>query len=267
MPPLVNLPTITIVTCSYQQARYLERTIRSILDQNYPALEYIILDGGSKDGSVEIIRKYEKQLAFWVSEKDDGQSAAINRGLKMAKGDIVGWLNSDDTYAPGSLARIGRYYATHPQVDLVYGHTFRIDENDKVLSRLIAMPTNAHELIRYNRNTFSQPGTTWRRALHEKIGYLDESLHFTMDSDWWIRAAQAVRLRFLPVHLANLRDHGESKSLTKAYQDKWKAEYAELDKRYGVQFRGWRKKLFRLRRFGRVLRDPRNWLYAAGLTS
>jgi len=258
-----NLPKISIVTCSYQQAPFLERTLRSILDQDYPNLEFIVIDGGSTDGSVDIIRKYQDRFAFWVSEKDNGQSSAINRGLKLATGDIVGWINSDDTYAPRSLARIGEYYAAHPDVDLLYGHTCVIDDHDKVIRRLLAVPTTAYEISHYNRNLFSQPGTTWRRKLHERLGYLDESLHFVMDSDWWMRAAQSANIRFTPQHLGNLRTY----ATTKSRSQNWDSDYAEFQRRYGVEFDGWRQKWFKLRRYGRILRDPRNWLFAAGLVS
>jgi glycosyltransferase involved in cell wall biosynthesis len=261
-----ELPSITIVTPSFRQARYLERTILSVLGQNYPKLEYFVLDGGSTDGSVDIIKKYADRIAFWVSEKDGGQSAAINKGLKRATGDIVGWLNSDDTLAPGSLHRIGTYYQQHPEVDLLYGHTCLIDSEDNVSRRLVAIPTNAHELITYTHDIWSQPGTTWRRKLHERLGYLDESLHCMMDGDWWIRSALNARIGFTPHHLANLRIHSETKTSSPALAAKWAAEQDELDRRYGKMIRsGLKRKWFYARRALRILRDPRNWLYRLGL--
>jgi glycosyltransferase involved in cell wall biosynthesis len=257
-----NLPKISIVTCSYQQAPFLERTIRSLLDQDYPNLEYIIIDGGSTDGSVEIIRKYENRLAYWISEKDSGQSSAINKGLRRATGEIVGWLNSDDSYAPRSLERIGHFYARNLDVDMVFGHTCVIDENDRIIRRMVSVPTNAFELMRYNRNIFSQPGTTWRRSIHEKLGYLDESLHFVMDADWWVRVAGSHRTALLPYHLANLRTY----PTTKSRSQNWNAEYAEFEKRYGMEFTGLRRKAFRLRKLGRFLKEPRSWLYVMGIS-
>ena len=262
----VNLPKISIVTCSYQQARFLERTIRSVLDQGYPNLEFIVIDGASTDGSVEIIKKYADRLAYWISEPDNGQAGAINKGLKRATGQIVGWLNSDDTLAPGSLMRIGRYFASHPRVDLLYGHVFRIDADDRILRRLGAVQTSAHELINLNRNIFAQPGTTWRRRIHDRIGYLDESLHLTLDADWWIRVARQYRIKCIPYHLANLRVYPETKSLTMESQSA--KLQAELDARYGaVPQSKWRVKLFHLRRYARIIRQPRNWLYLCGMVS
>jgi glycosyltransferase involved in cell wall biosynthesis len=259
----VQLPKISIITCSFQQAKFLERTILSVIDQNYPHLEYIVLDGGSTDGSVEIIRKYERHLAFWTTEKDGGQSAAINRGLKMATGDIVGWLNSDDTLAAKSLGRIGNFYATRPRAELLYGHTWQIDEHDRVLRRLVSVPTSASELIFFNRNIICQPGTTWRRRLHEQLGYLDESLHLLMDNDWWIRVAKVAKLHCVPWHLGNLRMHADTKTSTRNSE----RELRVLADRHGTEFQGgWRRNVFNLRRQFRVLREPRNWAYRLGLT-
>lgn len=253
-------PRITLITPSFNQARFLERTITSILNQNYPDLKYIIVDGGSTDGSVEIIRKYETQLAWWVSEKDNGQAHAINKGLKHATGEIIGWLNSDDTLAPGALQRIAQAYQAHPEIDLLYGHTCMINENDQVIRRLCAVPTNAYELIHFNPNIFSQPGTTWRMRLHERIGYLDESLHCTMDCDFWIRAAKAGVIHFIPIHLGNLRTYPQTKSylLRKSFMEEQKL----LDKRYGgeetSQFQKW---FFAVRRSLRICASPKTLAY------
>jgi glycosyltransferase involved in cell wall biosynthesis len=252
------LPKITIITPSYQQASFLERTIRSVLDQNYPFLEYMVIDGASTDGSVGVIKRFEDRIAWWVSEKDNGQSDAINKGLARATGDIVGWINSDDTMAPGSLHAIGSYYAAHPDCEFLYGHTNLIDADDRVIRRLIAVPANAHDLITYNRNLFSQPGTTWKRSLMEKTGPLDQSLHYTMDCDFYIRAAKVARLHMIPRHLANLRIHGQTKSNT--MRDKMDAEQHLLDSRYGTEIRsGPKAKLFNLRRRLRILARPSNW--------
>ncbi|QOV91403.1 glycosyltransferase family 2 protein [Humisphaera borealis] len=257
-----QLPRITFVTPSYQQAKYLERTIRSVLDQGYPNLEYFVLDGGSNDGSVEIIKKYADRIQFWTSEKDGGQSAAINRGLRMATGEIVGWLNSDDTLAPGALHRIGRFYARHPNADLIYGHTCTIDVDDRVIRPLVAVPTNAKELIRYTHDLWSQPGTSWRRNLHDRLGYLDESLQCMMDGDWWIRVARTSQIRLLPVHLGNLRIHGESKTSSASLRARWDAEQEILDQRYGYMLRGGlERRWFYARRLARILRSPRSLLY------
>jgi glycosyltransferase involved in cell wall biosynthesis len=257
-----DLPSITIVTPSFQQVRYLERTIQSVLGQDYPNLEYLVMDGGSTDGSVEILKRYEGRCV-WTSEKDAGQSDAVNKGLARAKGEIVGWLNSDDTLAPGALLRIGGYYRDHPDAEFLYGHVNLIDADDRILTRLFAVPTNSDELIRFNRNLFSQPGTTWRRRLQERIGTLDPSLHMTMDCDFYIRAAKATRLHFIPHHLANLRIHGESKTSTR--DAVFKKEHQILDERYAKELNGSRaQQLFQVRRKLRILSNPANWKRLVG---
>jgi len=254
-----SLPWISIVTPSFQQARFLERTIQSVIDQGYPRLEYLVLDGGSTDGSLDVIRKYEDRLDFWSSEADRGQAHAINKGFRQAKGELLGWLNSDDTLAPGALLEIGRLFLSHPHVDLVYGHTFLINEADRVVGRRLAVPTNLRELIQYNRNMWSQPGTFWRRRLYELTGPLDESLHYAFDCDFWIRAASTGTICCLPHHLANLRIHAGTKSATK--RSLFLEEHQQLDQRYGSEFRtGVRHSWFRLRRRIRVLRRPANWI-------
>jgi glycosyltransferase involved in cell wall biosynthesis len=258
-------PKISIVTPSYQQCRYLERTLESVHSQQYRNLEHIVIDGGSTDGSVEVIRNYESRLTFWCSEKDKGQSDAINRGLRMATGDVLGWLNSDDTLAPNALHRIGKYYATHPEADLLYGHTHVIDADDRVMRRLVAIPTNAHELIRFTRDVWSQPGTTWRRRLQERIGVLDETLHFAMDGDFWIRAALNGTIRFVPEHFGNLRWHEQTK--TSSAREKFIADHRELDRRYGAMRRDPLNQIaWKLRRWSRIARSPRSLLYRFGFS-
>jgi len=263
---LSTLPRITLVTPSYQHARFLERTLRSVLDQNYPNLEYLVLDGGSTDGTVEILRKYESRLSYWHSEKDAGQSAAINSGLRRARGDVVGWLNSDDTLAPGALWQIAERYARDPELELLYGHTWLIDEHDRTLRRLVSVQTNADELTLYTPNLFSQPGTTWRRHLHDRIGFLDESLQYTMDCDFWIRAARQSKMRCMPVHLGNLRLHSGTK--TASQHGPMQIEMNKVVARYRTSEPApLAKRIFSMRRRLRILRDPRNWAYRLGFGS
>ncbi len=251
---------ISIIIPSFQQAHFLERTILSLTNQNYSDLELIIVDGGSTDYSVNIIKKYEKKLSYWVSEKDTGQSNAINKGLKLAQGEILGWLNSDDTLAPNALRKIAECYQKNPDVNLVYGHNWLINENDEIIRRLTAVQTNAYELIYYNRNVWSQPGTTWRRRLQEKIGFLDESLHYTMDCDFWIRASQVGQVYCLNEHLGDLRIHNATKSKTQ--KEKFKSEHRILDRRYGQERRDlWSRQFFNFRRRLRILSSPNNWYY------
>ncbi len=255
-----GLPKISLVTPSFNHAKFLPRTIQSVLSQRYPNLEYIVIDGGSSDDSVDIIRRFAPSLAHWVSERDSGQSEAINKGLEYATGDIVGWLNSDDTLAPKALWRIAEAYQRWPDADLVYGHTCLIDTDDKVIKRLVAVPTNARELIRYSRNIWSQPGTTWRRRLQEKIGLLDQNLHYAMDHDFWIRAALAGNLRCIPYHLANLRNHPATKS--NLFTDRFRQEQQLLDAQYGVEYHDSIHRIaFKMIKIARALSTPRNYWY------
>ncbi len=226
----------------------------------------MVIDGGSTDGSVEIIRRFEERLAWWSSEPDNGQSDAINKGLSRATGDIVGWLNSDDTLAPGALHMIARAFAARPDADLIYGNTALINSDDRVLSRNVAVQVGPWSLIRLNRNVWCQPGTTWRRTLQDRIGLLDESLHFAMDCDFWIRAALKSKILFMPFHLANLRLHGATKSATQT--DRFLADLQEIDRRYGQEYRNCLGRMaFRLMKAVRVVANPFNLLYVFGAAS
>src|SRR5688572_17237201 len=169
----MNLPKISIVTPSFNQGQYIEETILSIVNQNYPNLEYIIIDGGSTDNTVEIIKKYEKHLAYWVSEKDKGQSEAINKGFRKATGDIVCWINSDDFFMPGSLLKVGERFAKDNSLDLLNGHCLLIDEHSNILSNHFILKQKkwyAERGIYY----VSQPSMFWKRKILDEVGLLRE---------------------------------------------------------------------------------------------
>jgi len=207
---------ITIVTPSYNQATFIERTIESILGQNYPDLEYIVMDGGSTDGTVEILKKYGSQI-LWKSEKDSGQSEAINKGLRMATGDIVAFLNSDDTYEPGSLQAVADYFNKKKDIMWAYGKCHIIDENDLEIRKPITWYKNLL-LRKYSyrkllaENYISQPATFWRREVHKEIGYINEKEHFTMDYEFWLRLGQKFRAGVINKYIANFRMYDTSKS-------------------------------------------------------
>ena len=205
-------PLVSIVTPSFNQARYLESTIRSILDQDYPNIEYIIVDGGSTDGSVDIIRRYADRLAWWISEKDRGQTDAINKGFAHANGDILAWLNSDDTYEPGVVAEAVAFLRNRPEVGLVYGDANFIDENGNIIGRFPAAQTD-YKRLRRGYVHIPQQASFWRADLWRKVGPLDPSFYFAMDYDLWVRLAAQAPVKYTSRLWANFRLHTEGKTM------------------------------------------------------
>lgn len=209
-------PKITIVTPSYNQAHFIERTIDSILGQNYPNLEYIVMDGGSKDGTVDVLKKYGKRI-IWESEKDGGQSEAINKGLRIATGDIVAFLNSDDTYEPGALAAVADFFTKNPDTKWAYGKCRIINEHEQEIRKPITWYKNLL-LRKYSfrkllaENFISQPATFWRRELLKEVGYINEDEHYTMDYEYWLRIGQKYSAGVINAYLANFRMYDASKS-------------------------------------------------------
>lgn len=207
---------ISVITPSYNQAQFIERTIKSVLNQHYPELEYIIMDGGSTDGTVEILKKYSDRI-IWKSEKDSGQSDAINKGLRIATGDIVTYLNSDDTYAPGAFEQVIRFFQENPDKKWVYGKCKIIDENDQEIRKPITLYKNILlRKYRYSKllseNFISQPATFWKREVHTEMGFLDENEHYCMDYEFWLRIGQKYPAGVINNYLANFRYHTDSKS-------------------------------------------------------
>lgn len=206
-------PKVSIVTPSYNQAEFLERTILSVLNQNYPNLEYIIIDGGSTDGSVDIIKKYEKYFTYWVSEKDTGQADAINKGFKIATGELVAWQNSDDIYLPRAFFRIIEELRKHPDCCVVFSNVYLIDENDEVFKEMRFIPFDLEHLIYYDWNLSSQ-AVFWKRELFNTVGYL-KNYKVLFDLDWFIRVGKATKkFRFIKEFLGAYRIHSKSKLST-----------------------------------------------------
>ncbi|MEA3349095.1 MAG: glycosyltransferase family 2 protein [Chloroflexota bacterium] len=205
---------VTIVTPSYNQADYLEQTIRSVLGQNYPNLEYIIVDGGSSDGSVDIIRKYADQLAWWVSEPDSGQAEAINKGLQRASGDIVAWLNSDDLYAPGAIPQAVAEMEKRPHAGMLYGNAVSFDQSGHPLNDLVFDDWGLKGLVAFN--IICQPAVFMRREILEQAGYLHESYHFLLDHHLWLRIAQLAEIGHIPSVWAFARHHADAKNVAQA---------------------------------------------------
>lgn len=206
-------PLVSIITPSYNQAGYLEQTICSVLEQDYQNIEYIVMDGGSTDGSVDIIRKYANRLAYWESGIDSGQANAINKGLRIAKGDILGWINSDDLLEPDAITRVFKCFYEKPESALVYGAIIKINEQGNPLNTHV--PNIIHNLKDLLINPqVVQPGSFWQRRIMEKIGLLNETLHYVMDYEYWLRIVIAGGiLESIPLPpLARFRVTSRSKS-------------------------------------------------------
>lgn len=187
----MDYPKISVVIPSFNQGRYIERTILSVIGQSYPDLEVIVVDGGSTDETVEIIKRYEKSLTYWVSEKDRGQGHAINKGFRRATGSILAWLNSDDQYLPGTLLDVARQMGPTDEPKALHGGCVHLYEGSSQAVTDIAKVIPPGRL-RVN-DLILQPGTFWTRALWERTGEIDESYHYLMDWDWFIRAAEVGR--------------------------------------------------------------------------
>jgi glycosyltransferase involved in cell wall biosynthesis len=208
-----SLPTVSVITPSFNQGAFLDETLRSVLGQDYPHVEYIVIDGASTDESVDVIRRYAGRLAYWVSEPDRGQAHAVNKGLVRATGEIIGWVNSDDLLTPGAIGRAVSAFGANQSVDVVYSDFDLLDERRGV-RRVRSRPVTLVSLLR-DGNVIPQPAAFVRRRLLDEIGFLDESLYIALDWDLWLRAALHGQLLHLPGEsLAVLRDHGASKTRT-----------------------------------------------------
>lgn len=207
-----TLPLVSIVTPSYNQARFLEETIRSVLAQDYPRLEYIIVDGASTDGSLAIIQNYTDRLAWWVSEPDQGQTDAINKGFSKAKGEILAWLNSDDTYRPGAISAAIKYLLKYPEYGLVYGGADFINEKGDLIGRFPAKQTD-YRRLRQGYVHIPQQAAFFRASFWRKVGPLDPSFYFAMDYDLWVRIAAIAPIRYMPEIWANFRLHTGGKTI------------------------------------------------------
>ena len=213
MPFQEHWPKVSIVTPSYNQGKYIEETIQSVIRQNYPNLEYIIIDGGSTDQSLAIIKKYADQyphIIRWISEKDKGQTDAINKGFKMSHGEILAWINSDDVYQSGAIHAVVEYFRSHSQIYFVHGLGHHIREDGAFIENYPSKSCDFRSL--YYTCSICQPTAFWRRIVLDQMGYLDDSLHYVMDYDYWIKISQAHRLGFLSQHLASTRFYADTKT-------------------------------------------------------
>jgi glycosyltransferase involved in cell wall biosynthesis len=208
-PSSGRLPSLTVVTPVLDQARFLEEAIESVLSQGYPALEYVVVDGGSRDGTLDVIRRHAPRLASWVSERDGGQAEAIEKGLARGTGEVVGWLNADDVLLPGALHAVGAAFLD-PAVEAVCGWSVVLDEEGRRTGTQVYPQPTREVLLR--RPRLPQETVYWRRAVGARIGPLDAGLHLCFDRDYWLRMAQAgVVPRLLRRFLAGYRRHAGQK--------------------------------------------------------
>ena len=220
-----SFPLVSIITPSYNQAAFLEATIHSVLAQDYAPVEYLIVDGGSTDGSVEIIQRYADRLAWWVSERDSGQAEAINKGLQRARGEVVAWLNSDDLYLPGAISQAVAALQEDPELGMVFSDAITIDAQGKPLNELSFGDWGLLELVSFR--IICQPAVFMRRVVLEEAGYLDRGYHFMLDHQLWIRMARCAPIRYIgalpltSMHLtagpwAAARHHAGAKNVAQA---------------------------------------------------
>jgi glycosyltransferase involved in cell wall biosynthesis len=202
---------VSIVTPSFNQAPFITRTIESVLSQDWKSLDYIVCDGDSTDGTQAILAKYGDRIA-WISEKDDGQADAVNKGIRATDGDIIGWLNSDDIYYPGTVRTVVEYFSRHPEFDVVYGMADHIDVDDRPYE---PYPTEPWNFVRLQEICFlCQPAVFLRRSVIERHGLLDTSLRFCMDYEYWLRlGAAGIHFGYLERRLAGSRMYPENKTL------------------------------------------------------
>lgn len=224
-------PKVSIITPSYNQGRFIEDTILSILNQNYPNLEHIVIDGGSSDNTIEILQRYTH--IKWISERDRGQSDAFNKGLKLAGGEIIGWLNSDDLYADSAIQKVVQAFHDDPSVDVVYGNCYYVDENNEVIRKYISGSFDLKRLLTCGYCYIPPMSTFIKKEVFKKLDYpLDENLHFCMDHDLFIRIANAgFRFKYIPEYLSSFRRSSLNK--TTIGIKKMRRESYSLSKKYG----------------------------------
>lgn len=225
-------PLVTIVTPSYNQGKFIRHTIDSVLSQSYPNIEYIVMDGGSTDDTLDILKSYGNRIR-WFSEKDRGQSHAINKGFQMAKGEIVAWLNSDDMYEPNAVQTAVSFMQAHPDISLVYGKGYIIDENNQKLKEFFYAQPFDLWVLAYYWDFILQPTTFFRREPLERFGYLKEKLNWVMDWDLWLQYGLYEKVGYIEEFLACTREYGETKTSTGGLRRLW--EIYKLLRRYGTR--------------------------------
>lgn len=237
-----ELPLVSIVTPSYNQAQFLEETILSVLNQNYPNLEYIIIDGGSGDGSVDIIQKYEGRLAYWVSEPDRGQSHALNKGIARATGDILFWLNADDLCLPGAFSKVADAFSQQPKPRMIIGQAYIVDHEGKLCGELKCRFTSWADCVT-RKHDIRQVATFFDRKLFDELGGVDESLEYSMDTDLLLRFTRLYRPLIIDTYLAANRKHERTKFKSNSVSGYQESDSVRMRHLAGTElekvYRGW----------------------------
>lgn len=252
---------VSVVTPSFNQGRFITATIESVLGQSAADVQYIVMDGGSSDETVDVLRSYGDRLE-WVSERDKGQTDAINKGLGRVSGEVVAYLNSDDVYLPGTLAKVAAVFEQEPEVDFVYGDFHAIDEFGRLIDEVKTIPYDSNILL-YDANYICQPASFYRRSLLDRIGQFDDSLRFLMDYEFFLRAAKLKAcFRMIPEPLAAIRFHGACKTLSDGVSP-WGEERRRIIAEYArpkVQTAGALRLLgvlYRMKRYARLIQRGR----------
>ncbi len=207
-----NNPLVTVVTPSFNQGGFIRETIESVLSQDYSSIEYLVIDGASTDDTVSVLKSYADRL-FWVSEPDQGQADAVNKGFRKAKGEIFGWLNSDDTYLPGAIRKVVEFFQSNPDISMVYGEAYTVDAQGKIIEPYL---TEEFDYQRLAETCFiCQPTVFIRRHVFEEIGPLDINLHYCLDYEYWMKVGKRFRIGHMPEFLATLRLHSAAKTVAK----------------------------------------------------
>lgn len=234
-------PLVSIVTPSYNQGRFLEETLRSVREQDYPNLEHIVIEDGSTDQSCDILQRYEGAYNFrWYPEPHSGQAAAIRKGFERSQGQILAWLNSDDVYLPGAITTVVEAFRRHPRAALIYGDVHIIDAESRVYAQRRLTTLDRYDFLGQG-NCLAQPATFWTRAIYEEVGGVDARWYFQMDLDFFIRVAAAGRLQHVRALLAKIRIHPDGK-MSKADHIR-RQELAQLQQCY-LTDQGWRRLLY-----------------------
>lgn len=222
-------PKISVVVPSFNQGRFLQETLRSVIDQQYENLELIVIDGGSTDDSVEIIQKYAPSLSYWVSEPDGGQTKGIIKGFKRSTGEIQCWLNSDDLHEPYTLREVAQYFLCHPGIDAVFGNALWIDESGRSLREQREIPFNKFIWL-HTYNYVPGMSMFWRRAIYERVGGLDPMFDLAMDADLWIRFAHAGRIDHVRKVWSRMRFYASQKN--RQFRERSNYEDSVIRRRY-----------------------------------